>query len=148
MDRLRDIVGRETAAVIMSVVFAQGMFAGFVHFDVASHFYCAEHQQVSHDGSHALGAGKTDGLRTVDRRTLEWHDAPSPQRDGDGNSHGCEWLTWIHETSQFTPAAQPSILVVSPPPREQSRDVSREVRRSAPAIPLEHVSPINSPPRG
>jgi len=46
----RDIFGRETAAVVLTLLMVQGMAAAFVHFEIVSHFYCPEHDRVTHDG--------------------------------------------------------------------------------------------------
>jgi len=148
MQRWSDISGREAAAVAMALILVQGMLAGFVHFEVTSHFYCPEHQQVTHDASHASTGGPLGGLGTSDRPDREGRSAPEPLHGGDEDrNHGCQWLTWVNDSSHATPALQPALVVPASATDERSSGIVTDTRTAIRSVPLAHVSPINSPPR-
>lgn len=136
MERLRDMFGREASAILLVLLFVQGMAAAFVHFEIVSHFYCPEHDRVTHDPSHAAG----------EQQPAEGADFPAPDRDRE-DDHACEWLTWLQNSSVAAPALHATVLELPDPEIPRSPGIHPDRRRAVSVVPLEHVSPINSPPR-
>jgi len=131
-------------AVVMAVLFVQGLFTPFLHFDVEAHYFCIEHQQLTHDAEHAREARQDDQTMVAETAT-EHHNRPS-EDDDRRRSDECRWLTWLQNSSYATPDLAPQLLHLPPPAAGLSAPTSRAHQSLRRPVSIHHVAPVNSPP--
>lgn len=131
-------------AALTALLFVQGIASTFLHFDVESHYFCVEHQQLTHDADHAREA-RQDRQTSVAENTTDRHDRPS---DGDDRrqSDDCLWMTWLQTSSHASPDLAPQLLNLPPPAAGLSTVPPRDHQSLRRPVSIDHVSPINSPP--
>ena len=78
-------------AAAMALVFMQGIVSTFLHFDVESHYFCVEHQRITHDGDHARQAYQN--RQTSVAAAPSDHDGQPSEKDDRRQSEDCLWLT-------------------------------------------------------
>lgn len=133
-------------AVLVALLFVQGLLSGFVHFEAESHHYCVQHERVTHDREHARQA-RHDQQSSVAEMSPERDDFPTEQDKKDHRqSDDCLWLTWVQKTSHASPDLAPHQLNLPPPAPDLHALPARQDRSLRPPISIGHISPINSPP--
>jgi hypothetical protein len=126
-------------AAALAVVFLQGLVGTLIHFQVAVHDFCEQHQQFTHDRQHADGSGEAETARSGQNTDP---DSPKPHE----REPTCHWLAWLHHSGVSTPDLQHDVQLPTPSAGLVDLQVQSVGRAVASVIPLRHVSPINSPP--
>jgi hypothetical protein len=148
ISRLRQTAGDAELAVALAIVFLGGLAGTAFHFQVASHDFCETHQQLRHTdhvdtaADHAPDAAQR---RLTDAADSQPANAPLAPSHSD-KSDGCQWLAWLNHTAQSSPAFQAEILYPHAAGTTALTAVRPRGRRAATVVPIEHVSPVNSPP--
>ena len=127
----------------MAVVFLQGFASTLLHFELEDHYYCAEHDRVTHDGDHARQTRPTLAATPAAALPHDGEQTPDDERPEDEN---CRWLVWLQSNAASTADLHPQLLNLPPPSGlDEPPPLTTQPTAGTP-IPLRYVSPINSPP--
>ncbi len=136
---------RRFLAVVMAVVFVQGLLGTNLHFQTEEHYFCVEHQQLTHDRSHAEQSRADAGELSVE--APDHHEAPSQDDKRPSAPDNCFWMTWLQKSGQASPDLTPELLDLPPPGQQAEADTPRTHQFDGHVVDLARVSPANSPPR-
>lgn len=138
---------RRLLAAVMALLFLQGFVGTLWHLDAADHYWCAEHQHVTHDDHGAAHSDTAHLAPTPSKTDGRFGPLAPPSPDEDEHSD-CEWLTWLHNDTTSIPPAYAQLLNLPPPAdRRATLPIPSSQTAQPHPIGLRHLSPNNSPPR-